>query len=128
MGRLLGLGKTAVYRLVNQTNFKKYIVFDKVRIDLDSFEEWYANQFHYQKITGERPGKNHGDTFAPGTLGKILGISKSSGYDLMNNGKVDFVIINGERRVLRQSFEDWYNSQSYYKKIKEISEVEGYVD
>lgn len=46
----------------------------------------------------------------------------------MNDGKVDFIRVNGTRRVLRQSFEDWYNSQTQYKKVKEIEEVENYVD
>ena len=46
----------------------------------------------------------------------------------MNNGEVEYIVVNGKRRVIRESFEEWYASQSHYKMIKEISEVENYVD
>ena len=55
--RILGLGKTATYRLINQCRFKTYLVLGKMRVDVDSFEDWYAGQFHYKKVNGERPGK-----------------------------------------------------------------------
>ena len=44
--RILGLGKTATYRLVNKCWFKTYLVFGVMRIDVQSFEEWYSGQFH----------------------------------------------------------------------------------
>lgn len=61
--RILGLGKTATYRLINQCRFKTYLVLGKMRVDVDSFEDWYAGQFHYEKVNGERPGKNTGKHF-----------------------------------------------------------------
>ena len=126
--RILGLGKTAAYRLVNQCHFKTYLVFGKMRIDVESFEKWYAGQFHYKKVNGERPGTDHIETIAPITMAKVLGIPKSTAYDFMNNGEVEYIVVNGKRRVIRESFEEWYASQSHYKMIKEISEVENYVD
>ena len=51
--RILGLGKTATYRLINQCRFKTYLVLGKMRVDVDSFEDWYAGQFHYEKVNGE---------------------------------------------------------------------------
>ncbi len=128
MSQILGLGKTSSYRLINQCKFKTVLIFGVMRIDIKSFEDWYSKQFHYKKVNGERPGKKYGDTIAPGTMVKVLGVPKSTAYDLMNDGKVDFIRVNGTRRVLRQSFEDWYNSQTQYKKVKEIEEVENYVD
>ena len=29
----------------------------KIRINIVSFEKWYANQIKYHKVTGEEPGK-----------------------------------------------------------------------
>ena len=29
----------------------------KIRINIASFEKWYANQIKYHKVTGEEPGK-----------------------------------------------------------------------
>ena len=46
----------------------------------------------------------------------------------MNNGLVEYIKVDGYRRIIRESFEDWYENQSKYKKIMEIEEVEGFVD
>lgn len=126
--RILGLGKTSTYRLVNQCYFKTYVVFGKLRIDVESFEKWYASQFHYKKVNGERPGTDHIETIAPTTIAKVLGVSKSTAYDFLNNGEIEFIVVKGKRRVIRQSFEDWYASQNRFKMIKTIEEVENYVD
>ena len=128
MKRVLGLGKTAAYRLINQCQFKTYLVFGKMRIDVESFEDWYAGQFHYKKVNGERPGKKYEETIAPTTMAEVLGIPRSTSNDLMNDGLVDFIWVNGTRRILKESFDKWYASQDKYKKVKEIWEVEGYVD
>ena len=128
MKRILGLGKTAAYRLINQCQFKTYLVFGKMRIDVESFEDWYAGQFHYKKVNGERPGKKYEETIAPTTMAEVLGIPRSTSNDLMNDGLVDFIWVNGTRRILKESFDKWYVSQDKYKKVKEIWEVEGYVD
>jgi len=108
--------------------FKKFLVFGKIRIDVDSFEEWYASQFHYEKVNGERPGKNYGKTIKPLTVAKVLGIPKSTANDLMNNGIVEFIWVDGHRHISRDSFEKWYASQDKYKKVMEIEKVENYVD
>lgn len=126
--RILGLGKTSTYRLVNQCYFKTYVVFGKLRIDVESFEKWYAGQFHYKKVNGERPGTDHIETIAPTTIAKVLGVSKSTAYDFLNNGEIEFIVVKGKRRVIRQSFEDRYASQNRFKMIKTIEEVENYVD
>lgn len=126
--RILGLGKTATYRLVNQCYFKTYIVFGVMRVDVKSFEEWYAGQFHYKKVNGERPGKKYGNTIGPSTVAKVLGIPRGTANDLMNNGLVEYIKVDGYRRIIRESFDTWYENQSKYKKLMEIEEVEGFVD
>lgn len=118
--RILGLGKTATYRLINQCRFKTYLVLGKMRVDVDSFEDWYAGQFHYEKVNGERPGKKYGKTLSPLTVAKVLGIPRSTANDLMNDGIVEFIWVDGKRRIKRESFDKWYASQSKYTKVKEI--------
>lgn len=49
MGRLLGLGKTECYYLVKKNWFKVVTIGGKMRVMVDSFEEWYAGQNHYKK-------------------------------------------------------------------------------
>lgn len=126
--RILGLGKTASYSLVNKCYFKTYIVFGVMRIDVKSFEEWYASQFRYKKVDGERPGKKYGRTIGPSTVAKALGIARETANDLMNDGKVDYIWVNGYRRIKRESFDKWYESQNKYTLVKTIEEVEGFVD
>ena len=83
--------KYAAYRLINQCRFKTYLVLGKMRVDVDSFEDWYAGQFHYEKVNGERPGKKYGKTLSPLTVAKVLGIPRSTANDLMNDGIVEFI-------------------------------------
>lgn len=61
MGRLLGLGKTESYYLVKKDWFKVVTIGGKMRVMVDSFEEWYARQTHHKKkdaadIAAERRG------------------------------------------------------------------------
>ena len=128
MGKMLGLGKVESYWLVKKTYFKTIQVAGRMRVMLDSFEDWYAGQFHYEKVNGERPGKKYGKTLSPLTVAKVLGIPRSTANDLMNDGIVEFIWVDGKRRIKRESFDKWYASQSKYTKVKEIEEVEGYVD
>ena len=58
MRRLLGLGKTESYWLLKKNYFDTVIIGGKMRVMIESFENWYANQLHYKKIIGEAPGKN----------------------------------------------------------------------
>ena len=51
MGRMLGLGKTNSYWLVKRHYFETILVAGKMRVLVDSFEEWYQNQKHYKKVT-----------------------------------------------------------------------------
>ena len=46
----------------------------------------------------------------------------------MNDGIVEFIWVENKRRIIQESFEKWYSSQSKYTKIMEIEEVENYVD
>ena len=57
MRKLLGLKKTDSYWLVHKNLFKTQIIGGMMRIDLESFEKWYANQVKYKKVGGEEPGK-----------------------------------------------------------------------
>ena len=56
MRRLLGLKKTDSYWLVHRNFFQTYIVNGQMRVDIASFEKWYANQVKHKKVNGEEPG------------------------------------------------------------------------
>ena len=47
MGKLLGLKKTDQYWLVHKNVFESKEIAGKIRINIASFEKWYANQIKY---------------------------------------------------------------------------------
>ena len=49
MRGLLGLKKTASYWLVKKGYFETIIAGGKMRVVIDSFENWYKSQTHYKK-------------------------------------------------------------------------------
>ncbi len=106
-------------RKKRRQDIKSYLVFGEVRIDVESFEEWYAQQFHFKKVNGEKPGLKYGDTMDTVDIARILGIGKTTAYDLLKRGDIDYIVVKGKRRVLTESFEKWYSSQNKYKKSKE---------
>ena len=104
LGHILGLGKTK------------------------SFEKWYASQFHYKKVNGERPGAKYRNTLPVLAYAEVLGCPKSSINRLINSKRLPCILVEGKRRIDKDAFERWYQSQNYFKKVKEVEEVECYYD
>ena len=50
MGRMLGLKKTNSYWRIKKGWFETVMVAGKMRVMVDSFEEWYQSQTHYRKV------------------------------------------------------------------------------
>ena len=124
MRRLLGLGKTESYWLVKKNYFDTVIIAGKIRVMIESFENWYANQLHYKKIIGEAPGKNWTSiTMSIQETARLLGIAEGTLYDLMKKKPFKTVKVGMYTRIYIDSFEDWYNSQSHYKKVIKNEEV-----
>ena len=124
MRRLLGLGKTEAYWLVKKNYFDTVIIAGKMRVMIESFENWYANQLHYKKIIGEAPGKNWTSiTMSIQETASLLGIAEGTLYDLMKKKPFKTVKVGMYTRIYIDSFEDWYNSQSHSKKVIKHEEV-----
>lgn len=124
MRRLLGLGKTESYWLLKKNYFDTVIIGGKMRVMIESFENWYANQLHYKKIIGEAPGKNWTSiTMSIQETARLLGIAEGTLYDLMKKKPFKTVKVGMYTRIYIDSFEDWYNSQSHYKKVIKNEEV-----
>lgn len=118
MGRMLGLGKTESYWLIKKNYFKTILVGNTMRVMIDSFEEWYANQFKYQKVDGTPPGEElKKTTYSMEELGQRLGLKEATAYELVAKGHFDVVDVLGKRRVTKESFERWYASQTDYSHI-----------
>lgn len=83
MRRLLGVKKTESYWLVHKNYFETKMIDGKMRVDLESFEKWYANQVKHKKVTGEIPGQELMKTsYSFKDVANLLGIHDTNVYDI----------------------------------------------
>lgn len=90
MRRMLGLRKTDSYWLVHRQCFETVMVKGKMRIVIDSFEHWYANQVKYKKVDGPPPGEElRSYSYSPQELAEELGVCDSIVYDLIKRYDIE---------------------------------------
>ena len=95
MGDLLGLKKTDRYWLVHKQEFQVINVDGRMRVDLESFERWYANQTHYRKVTGEEPGRTvAAESYSIQEVADLLGVCKASAYEILINHAIETITVN----------------------------------
>lgn len=122
MGKSLGLGKTESYWLVHKEQFETRFVAGKMRVMVESFERWYANQLHYKKTSGELPGKELlKRTMTVPTMAKLLGIKEANAYELIH--RLHFRSVKTEyssQRLLidKATFNEWLKTQTHYKIVE----------
>mgnify|MGYP000019953097 FL=1 len=117
MGALLGLGKVESYWLVHKNYFKTVLVAGKMRVVVDSFEKWYAGQFHYKKVDGPKPGRKYAHTMSVYEASVVIGVSSGVMYDLIKKNPIKTEIINNRIQIHIDSFEEWYAMQDKYHKV-----------
>ena len=116
MGKLLGLKKTDRYWLVHKNVFESKEIAGKIRINIASFEKWYANQIKYHKVTGEKPGKELKSwSYSVKEVADLLGVDEYLVYDLLKKNQMEAVIVDYWKRIPKDSFRNWYKSQSRYR-------------
>ena len=101
MGKLLGLKKTDRYWLVHKNVFESKEIAGKIRINIASFEKWYANQIKYHKVTGEEPGKELKSwSYSVKEVADLLGVDEYLVYDLLKKNQMEAVIVDYWKRFL----------------------------
>ena len=116
MGKLLGLKKTDRYWLVHKNVFESKEIAGKIRINIASFEKWYANQIKYHKVTGEEPGKELKSWYySVKEVANLLSVDDYLVYELLKKNQMETVIIDYWKRIPKESFQNWYKSQSRYR-------------
>lgn len=116
MGRLLGLGKTDRYWLLHRHLFEWEEIMGTFRVNVESFEKWYANQVKYKKVTGEEPGKELKEwSYSPQEIAEMLGITDCTVYDLIKKNNIETVIVDSWKSVPKDAFYKWYHSQNKYR-------------
>ena len=104
---------------------KTQIIGGMMRIDLESFEKWYANQVKYKKVGGEEPGKELREkSYSFKEAANILGIHDCDLYDIWKNEKLEYITVDFVRRIPVDIFEKWYADQDVYRKVTHIPTAE----
>ena len=120
MENLLGLKKTGRYWLVQKNYFECREIAGQMRVNIASFEKWYANQVKYHKVNGEEPGKNLKKwSYSISEVAEMLEISETTVYDLIKREGIKTVTVDYWIRIPKKSFQEWYEKQSKYRTQKD---------
>lgn len=118
MRKLLGLKKTESYWLVHKGFFKTMEVEGKMRVDLASFEKWYANQVKYKKVNGEEPGQELRNwSYSFREAANLLGIHEVYLYEIWKKENLETFTVDFVKRIPKDVFEEWYQKQDRYQKV-----------
>ena len=116
MRRILGLGKTDSYWLIHKECFKTVLISGKMRVDISSFEKWYANQVKHKKVDGPPPGEElKVRSYSPREAAAILGIDESSFYYLIKRDHIPTILVDAWIRIPKEAFDTWYKSQRKHR-------------
>ena len=125
MRKILGIGKTDAYWLVNKHLFETVIVCGKMRVMVDSFESWYANQLWYKKVDGSPPGQKLPQTLSIQEAADDLCVLPSTIYDLLKKNPIKTYQYGRIKRIDRESFEQWRRESPRYRKQAEEGDCYG---
>ena len=53
-------------------------------------------------------------------MGRMLGFKKTNSYWLIKKGWFETVMVAGKTRVMVDSCEEWYQSQTHYRKVNAV--------
>ena len=132
MRKLLGLKKTEGYWLVHREFFKTEIIGGMMRVDIESFEKWYANQVKHKKVDGEEPGRELvKGSYSFQDAANLLGVNSACLYEIWKREERKTIKVDFVKRIPKEEFENWLSEQTVYKKsdrIPTISDMEkGYI-
>lgn len=116
MGQMLGLGKTDSYWLVHRMHFETTLVQGVMRVNIESFEHWYANQIKYKKIDGTPPGEElRAYSYSVAEMAELLDVSIDIAYSLLKRCDIETFTVDTWMRIRKDVFERWYRSQTKYR-------------
>ena len=124
MRKLLSLKKTESYWLVHRNFFKTEIVGGVMRIGIESFEKWYANQVKHKKVNGEAPGKELKKTsYSFQEAANLLGVNNATLYEIWKKENRKTITVDFVMRIPKEEFEKWYEQQDVYKKADKMPTI-----
>lgn len=124
MRELLGLKKTESYWLVHKNFFKTEIINGQMRVDMESFEKWYANQVKHKKVNGEDPGAElTKKSYSFRDAANLLGIHTANLYEIWRDENLETITVDFTKRIPIEVFEKWYENQIMYQKVGKMPTI-----
>lgn len=121
MRKMLGLKKTEGYWIVHKNFFKTEIVNGTMRVDIESFEKWYANQVKHKKTNGEAPGSElKKKSYSFKEAANLLGVYEADLYSIWKANNLDTFVVDYVKRISKDVFEDWYRNQNRFQKLNHL--------
>ena len=116
MRKMLGLKKTDSYWLVHKNCFETIMAHGKMRVVIDSFEKWYANQIKHVKVNGPPPGEElRAYSYSVRDIAQMLSIDEASVYYLIKRDQIPTFKVETWTRIQKSDFDKWYASQSKHR-------------
>ena len=124
MRKLLGLKKTEGYWLVHREFFTTEFIGGTMRLDIESFEKWYANQVKPKKVDGEEPGRELiKGSYSFQDAANLLGVNSACLYEIWKKEERKTIKVDFVKRIPKEEFENWLSEQTVYKKSYRIPTI-----
>ncbi len=108
MGNLLGVKKTESYWIVHKNYFETRIIHGRMRVMVDSFEEWYKNQCEYIKV--EEVNSVAKTLYTTAEIADILQITRQTAYQLIHKDLFKSIKTDKGYRIVKSSFDEWLDN------------------
>ena len=83
--KMLGLGKTESYWLLQHRPFEVKMLYGQMRVMKSSFDDWYENQVKYKKVDGSPPGTAlRAMSYSVSEVAELLSVSETTIYQSEN--------------------------------------------
>ena len=111
--KLLEVTESTIYDLIKRGCFQTEIIDYRTRVPKHSFDQWYASQSRYQTAADrEKDRELEEATISMPEMARLLGTHRNNVYHIINkySDEFEFVIIAGQKRITKTSFEKWRSS------------------
>lgn len=124
MSALLGISDDTAYTIIKRDQIETFEVDYWTRIRKDVFEKWYRGQTKYRTVEDQKRDKVLEEAgYTIPEIARMLLVPRNTIYTLLDNpknkGVFETFIVAEKKRVTKQSFEAWYQSQHRYRKLED---------
>lgn len=87
-----------------------------MRVVIESFEKWYANQVKHSKVDGPPPGAElKAYSYSVQEMANLLGVSDDVVYAIIKRDHIETFEVDYWKRIRKDVFETWYKGQTKYR-------------